>query len=94
MITQVSVSGGYWSCRDGHAVVAVGNTLLLMGGSDTSSRFKDVWTSTSFVGNDVGKSWTFVGNAPWTARCGHGVVVIQSTVILFGGTSEFGKISV
>ena len=42
---------------------------------------KDVWKSTSSC-----TTWSLVtANAPWSARAGHGAVVVGSTIVLFGG---------
>ena len=48
--------------------------------------FNDVWKSIDF-----GQTWNLITfNAMWTTRFGHGIVVIDNMVILFGGRGTSG----
>jgi N-acetylneuraminic acid mutarotase len=50
--TQVA-SAAPWSSRTGHAVVVLDGQMWVLGGSDFSSYFKDVWSSQNGTTNSV-----------------------------------------
>ena len=51
-----------------------------MGGSDGSSNFNDVWSSSD------GATWDLVtGTAGWSARTGHTSVVYNNQIFVMGG---------
>ena len=55
-----------WGSRTLQFCWAMGETLFVAGGQTcllTSCVVNDVWKST-----DAGRSWTFIGNAPWSGR--------------------------
>ncbi len=89
--TQISVQDNTlendtkFTPREDHQVVVMGDTMYLIGGSDNSKRFNDVWKSTN------GANWTQVPkptdpNSIFSERDGHQVVVMGDTMYLIGGS--------
>jgi|GEM_PF-529725 len=79
--TRVNESAG-WNARLYHTSVAIGNTIVLMGGHDGINYLNDVWRS-----DDSGASWTQLPNAGWTTREGHtNVALPDGSIVLMGGT--------
>eukprot|EP00775_Hariotina_reticulata_P006858 gene6858-7074_t len=75
--------------RGGHAVTAVGNSLLLFGGADRSPQaHDDLWQLK--IGHNNTAEWTriscsFPSSVACTARSGAALVTVKSHVYLFGG---------
>ncbi len=81
--TQATASAP-WEARIGHAVVAFGGKMWLLGGGaygvTSFEDHNDVWCSTN------GSDWTKVtGSAAWAKRDGHTVVVYDNKMWLIGG---------
>jgi hypothetical protein len=89
--TQVSgEDGAPWSGRYGQSsVVMPDGSIVLMGGTDGSTYYNDVWQSW-----DDGATWTQVSGedgAPWSGRYGQSSVVMpDGSIILMGGWSTTG----
>ena len=80
--TRVNASAG-WNARLYHTSIAIGNTIVLMGGHDGTNYLNDVWRS-----DDGGASWSQLPNAGWTAREGHtNVALPDGSIVLMGGTN-------
>ncbi len=82
--TRMNASAG-WTGRSGHSsVVLPDGSIVLMGGSNSTSRFNDTWRSTS-----MGATWTLMNaSAGWSARSGHiSTVMPDGSIILMGGDS-------
>ncbi|WP_284738429.1 Kelch repeat-containing protein [Methanoculleus oceani] len=79
--TRVNASAG-WTGRYGHTAVAVGDSIVLMGGFDSVGRKNDVWRS-----DDDGATWTRVNaSAGWTPRHWHTSVALpDGSIVLMGG---------
>ena len=92
--------GATWSSGDGinwqinnansfparayHTMSTLNGRLYAMGGYDSSSNFKDVWSRSR-----CGKTWQQdIAEADWGARAEHAVAVLQNTLFLAGGVSS------
>ena len=84
--TRVNASAG-WTGRYGHTAVAVGDSIVLMGGFDSDGRKNDVWRS-----DDDGATWTRVNeSAGWTPRHWHTSVALpDGSIVLMGGWDNTG----
>ena len=82
-----------WPARGEHQAVVYKGRLYVLGGYEgsnhpylndfTGSRLNDVWSSAD------GKSWSFEGNADWTARSGHATAVHNDVLYVLGGQPGF-----
>jgi len=67
-----------------HAMLYLNGCIYVMGGQEVSfignPFYNDVWRSC-----DAGKSWTSLGNAPWTTRAGLAFTVFNGKMIIAGG---------
>jgi PKD repeat protein len=85
---NMSASSPGWAGRFGHATVSMPDgAIIIMGGSDGTNYFKDVWRST-----DNGATWTqMTSNAPWETRVFYSstaaVATPDGSIILTGGTN-------
>ncbi|PKL62972.1 MAG: hypothetical protein CVV31_03000 [Methanomicrobiales archaeon HGW-Methanomicrobiales-2] len=82
--TVVNTSPG-WSGRDGHAAVAVGDSIVLMGGNDGALK-NDVWRS-----DDYGATWENITPQDpddiWPARRDHtSVTMPDGSIVTMGGS--------
>lgn len=72
-----------WSKRSGARLVVHSGRLLLIGGEvgfTPEAQLGDIWSS------DDGKAWTLVSATPgYTARSGHGALVVNGAVYVIGG---------
>ena len=78
-----------WPARGEHQAVVYKGRLYVLGGYEgsnhlylndfTGSRLNDVWSSAD------GKSWSFEGNADWSARSGHATAVHNDVLYVLGG---------
>ncbi|MBI5165432.1 MAG: hypothetical protein HY985_16200 [Magnetospirillum sp.] len=70
--------------RLGHAVLAVGDNLWVMGGLDRDSKkgLNDVWAMRP------DRTWDHRPNAPWTGRLAFAAAATASAVWVFGGFSQ------
>ncbi|WP_281768938.1 kelch repeat-containing protein [Methanoculleus bourgensis] len=83
--TCVNASSG-WAERYGHTAVAVGDSIVLMGGyDDDDNLLNDIWQST-----DYGKTWEEVNpSAGWPARRSHtSVAMPDGGIVLMGGYDD------
>ena len=77
-----------WVERHGHQAVVHNDRMYLLGGLANSSvgsnggRLNDVWSSAD------GKSWSFEGNANWSARYFHQAVSHQGRLYVMGGNAS------
>jgi len=80
-----------WKGRSGPRLVSFNNKLLLIAGEvgfTDSTQLKDIWSSA-----DEGKTWTLAqGNPAFSARSGHGVVVLPDYMVLIAGWPELTDI--
>ena len=74
-----------WAPRDGHACLALGERLLVLGGMTQDGLQNDVWSS-----QDGGMSWSCLCSAAsWPRRSGHAVVALPGgDMLLLGGFTE------
>ena len=82
-----------WPARGEHQAVVYKGRLYVLGGYEgsnhpylndfTGSRLNDVWSSAD------GKSWSFEGNADWSARSGHATAVHNDVLYVLGGQPGF-----
>ena len=72
-----------WPARSRHQAVVLKGTIYVLGGYDVDGtvrvRMNDVWSSID------GKTWTPLGNAPWSARGYHQAVVHNGKIYVTGG---------
>jgi N-acetylneuraminic acid mutarotase len=74
--------------RAGMQVIKVGGSLYFMGGdhdkpvffANWPGRRNDVWQS-----DDLGRTWTLLGNAGWSPRTGHQCAGFDGRIICIGG---------
>ena len=77
-----------WAARHGHQAVVHNDRMYLLGGLTHSSvgsnggRLNDVWSSAD------GNSWSFEGNANWSARYFHQAVSHQGRLYVMGGNAS------
>jgi PKD repeat protein len=87
--TQMTSNAG-WSPRSDFSSVAMPDgSIVLMGGIDKYSNFKnDTWRST-----DNGKTWTLMSESSgWLARYGQtSVVMPDGSIVLMGGVTPLGS---
>jgi PKD repeat protein len=79
-------TGAEWEPREGHSSVVMSDgSIILMGGSNSSSQKNDVWRSTN-----NGADWTqMTASAEWSARTTHSSVVMSDgSIVLMGGNSD------
>lgn len=77
-----STSNAPWSARSGHAAVALGNTVLLVGGVGRSGLSGDVWKCK----DGIGAHWTCESDAgEWPARYGHCLLDVDEALFLLTG---------
>jgi len=74
-----ATSSAAWSARSGHASVVFDNKMWVIGGSDSSGTYNDVWYSSD------GVTWTQAPDASWSARYGHTSVVFNDEIWVMGG---------
>jgi len=89
--TQQTASAAWTARRAQTSVAMPDGSIVLMGGYDGSTYYKDVWRST-----DNGATWTSMnasGNPGWGARYGHtSVAMPDGSIVLMGGYDfEFGN---
>jgi hypothetical protein len=74
--------------RAGMQVIKIGSSLYFMGGDHDKPVFfpnwpgrrNDVWKS-----DDLGKTWTLLGNAGWSPRTGQQCVEFSNKIVCIGG---------
>ena len=90
---EVATMDAPWHGRTGHAVVVLGDKMILIGGyavdedasntHDTDHYMNDVWQSTD------GETWTKLTDAPFGKRAYHSAVVVEvggvDTIFVIGG---------
>lgn len=80
-----------WKGRSGPRLVSFNDQLFLIAGEvgfTDSTQLKDIWSS-----HDEGKTWSLVQASPaFSARSGHGVVVMPSYMVLIAGWPELSDI--
>lgn len=81
--TEQPVAGP--SRRSGHAVAALGNQVVVFGGTDatTGASLDDTWTFN-------GAGWTHLPAGGPPARSGHAMAELKGRIVLFGG-ADAGK---
>ena len=74
--------------RAGMQVVRIDGTIYFMGGDHDKPVFQANWTGRRndiWKSDDDGRTWEFLGNAPWTPRTGHQCIAYDGQVICVGG---------
>jgi len=76
-----------WKWRDGLKTFYYGGYLVIMGGWNPTGGVFTPGPSTNqiWVSDDDGLTWTYLGDAPWSARHYFGYQIIGTTFYLFGG---------
>jgi hypothetical protein len=83
VFTNITNSAPFGPRGDQRSIV-FGNTLLLIGGSNGTTRQNDVWKTTD------GINWSFVGNAGFSPRARFGITLFNNKIWVFGGNDSIG----
>lgn len=75
-------SSNAWGKRHGHGAAVLNGSAYIFGGAYYND-LNDTWKSN---GTDLG-NWTYLGDAPFTARKYFGYAVFQNKIWVFGGSS-------
>jgi hypothetical protein len=85
-VSWKKANSGTWPSRyDFNSIVLPDDRIVLIGGTDFSTRKNDVWQS-----SDKGTTWHIVNaRTIWTARWGHsGIVTKDGSIIVMGGSTK------
>lgn len=74
-----STASAQFSARYGHQVLKFGTKMYLLGGTDGTNYFNDVWSTSD------GITWTQIATTPFSARAFHTAVVLGSNMYVMGG---------
>lgn len=80
--TWIELSRGIWPSRAEHtSMVMPDDSIVLIGGKNTTGQLNDVWLSP-----DQGSNWIEKAVAEWSAREGHASLVLpDGSILLMGG---------
>ena len=75
-----------FNARYGHTSLEFNNQMYVIGGTDGTNYYNDVWRSSD------GETWTNLGNASFSVREGHSAVVYNNQIWVIGGKNSSGNV--